>query len=125
MSISYTIDLENGCTRVTCKGAISASVLGDHWRRYLADPVVMATRRTMVDLRECRILFSGEQLAHLVESIVLPLLNGKDWTTAIVVGDPDQVEISRQYHALAESYSRDSIFSTPEAAMEWLLAQHA
>jgi len=123
MPISYAIDRENRCIHETWTGVITASELGDYWRHYLADPVVMVIRRTIVDLRPCRILFSGEQLAELVESIVVPLLDGKSWRTAIVIGDPMQNEITRQYHVLAESYSRDSVFQTPEAAMEWMQSQ--
>lgn len=123
MPISYSIDREHRCIHETWTGEITAKDLGDYWRRFLADPVVMVIRRTIVDLRECRILFTGEELAGLVERIVLPILNGKSWRTAIVVGDLDQKEISRQYHVLAESYSRDSVFSTPEAAMTWMQTQ--
>jgi hypothetical protein len=123
MPISYSIDRENRCIHETWTGVITASELGDYWRHFLADPVVMVIRRTVVDLRACRILFSGQQLAELVESVVLPLLHGMSWRTAIVVGDQTQYEITRQYHVLAESYSRDSVFSTPEAAIAWMQTQ--
>jgi hypothetical protein len=125
MPISYSIDREHRCIHETWTGLITAKDLGDYWRHILTDPVVMVIRRTIVDLRQCRILFSGEQLAELVEGIVLPLLNGKNWRTAIVVGDLVQYEVTRQYHVLAESYSRDSVFSTTEAAMTWLQTQSA
>lgn len=125
MPISYSVDREHRCIHETWTGMITATDLGDYWQHFLADPVVMVIRRTIVDLRECRILFSGEQLADLVERIVLPILNGKSWRTAIIVGDLDQKEISRQYHVLAESYSRDSVFSTPEDAMTWMQSQSA
>ena len=125
MPISYSIDNEKNCILETWTGMITASDLGAYWRHYLADPNVMTIRRTAVDLRECRILFSGEQLAELVETIVLPMLSGKDWKTAIVVTDPLQVEVTRQYHILAESYSKDAVFDTPEAAMDWLSRQAA
>jgi hypothetical protein len=123
MPISYSIDREHRCIHETWTGMITAKDLGDYWQRILTDPVVMVIRRTIVDLRESRILFNGEQLAELVERIVLPLLNGKNWRTAIVIGDPVQYEVSRQYHVLAESYSRDCVFSTPEAAMTWMQTQ--
>ncbi|HEX7978182.1 MAG TPA: hypothetical protein VF461_06240 [Gemmatimonadaceae bacterium] len=123
MPISYSIDRENRCIHETWTGLITAKDLGDHQRRVLTDPVVMVIRRTIVDLRGCRILFSGEQLAELMESVALPLLNGKSWRSAIVVGDPAQKEITQQYHVLAESYSRDSVFDTPEAAMAWMQTQ--
>ena len=125
MPISYSIDDENGCIVETWTGMITASYLGTFWRRFLADPVVVAIGRTVVDIRECRLLFSGEQLAELVESIVVPMLNGRKWTSAIVVTDPIQFEITLQYHMLAESYSRDSIFGTREAAIAWLQGERA
>jgi hypothetical protein len=39
-----------------------------------------------------------------------------------VVTDPLQLDVTRQYHILAESYSRDAIFGTPDECirqMEW------
>jgi hypothetical protein len=123
MPISYSIDRDHRCIHETWTGIITAKDLADYWRRILTDPVVMVIRRTIVDLRSSRILFSGEQLAELVESIVLPVLNGKNWRTAIVVGDLSQYEVSRQYHIFAESYSRDSMFSTRDAALTWLQTQ--
>jgi hypothetical protein len=123
MPISYSIDRDHRCIHETWTGIITAKDLADYWRRILTDPVVMVIRRTIVDLSSSRILFSGQQLAELVETIVLPVLNGKNWRTAIVVGDLSQYEVSRQYHALAESYSRDSVFSTREAALTWLQTQ--
>jgi hypothetical protein len=123
MPISYAIDRENGCIVETWTGDVTAKELAAHWRRYLADPEVLALRRTLVDLRHCRILFSAAELSQLVERLVLPALHGMNWRTAIVVGDPIHFEISRQYHVVAESYSQDSVFSTPEAALTWLRTQ--
>ena len=123
MPFSYTIDHENRCVYETWTGEITAKDLADFWRRFLADPVVLAIRRTIVDLRACRLLFNREQLTDLVENIVLPVMNGKTWKSAIVIADSIQFEVTRQYHVLAESYSRDSVFSTPEAAMAWMQTQ--
>jgi len=122
MAIAYSIDREQGCIIETWTGDIAAQDLADHWRVYLADPEVMALRKTLVDLRDARILFTGAQLAYLVESIVMPTLGGLDWKTAIVVQDPVQFGVSRQYHVFAETYSRDSIFGTEDAALAWLRA---
>ena len=123
MPIAYSIDRENGCIIETWTGDITARNLTAHWRRYLNDPDVLALRRTLVDLRHCRIMFSATELSQLVGRIVLPALHGMNWRTAIVLGDPNHFEMSRQYHIVAESYSQDSIFSTPEAALAWLRTQ--
>lgn len=122
MPISYTLDEENGFINEVWTGDIAASDLASYWRRYLADPEVLRIRRTLVDLRGCRILFKGVELSSLVESMVIPVLDGRDWKTAIVVGHPTQFGVSRQYQVFAESYSSDAIFSDPEDARRWLLA---
>jgi hypothetical protein len=121
--IAYTIDRENGCVIETWSGDVSARELAAHWRRYLADPDVMALRRTLVDLRHSHIVFTAAELSQLVERIVLPALHGMYWRTAIVLGDTDHFEMSRRYHLVAESYSQDSVFSTTEAALAWLRSQ--
>jgi hypothetical protein len=121
--ITYSIDRENGCVIDTWTGDVTAKDLAAHWRRYLGDPEVMALRRTLVDLRHCRLVFTAEELSQLVERIALPALHGRNWRTAIVLGDADHFEMSRRYHAFADSYSQDSVFSTPEAALAWLRSQ--
>ena len=121
--IAYSIDRENGCVIETWTGDVTARELSAHWRRYLADPEVLSLRRALVDLRHCRIVFTAAELSQLVGRLVLPALHGLNWRTAIVVGDPNHFEMSRQYHAVAESYSQDSVFSTPEAALAWLRSQ--
>jgi hypothetical protein len=122
MPISYTLDEETGFITEVWTGDIAASDLASHWRRYLADPAVLRIRRTLVDLRGCRILFKGVELSTLVKTMVIPILDGRDWKTAIVVDHPAQFGVSRQYQAFAESYSSDAIFSDPEDARRWLLA---
>ena len=86
MPIAYSIDRENGCVVETWTGDVTARDLTAHWRRYLADPEVLALRRTLVDLRHCRIMFTAAELSQLVERIVLPALHGMNWRTAIVLG---------------------------------------
>jgi hypothetical protein len=122
MPISYSVDTERRLIVETWNGDIAATDLETHWRHYLADPDVLAIRRTLVDLRQCRILFTGSQLSALVKKVVLPILKDADWKTAIVVDNPVHFGVSRQYHVFAESYSRDSIFSDPDAALTWLFA---
>ena len=122
MPIAYSIDHDRRFILERWTGDITAADLGEYWTRYLADPDVMAIRRTLADLRQCRILFRGTDLSNLVKSLVIPRLEGRGWKTAIVVDDPLQFGTSRQYQVFAESYSQDSIFYEPAAAEAWLLA---
>lgn len=125
MAISYRVRPEVGFIEESWIGEIDAGELANHWRSFLSDPAVLALRRTLVDLTAATILFRGAELDELVEKIVLPRLGGKSWTTAIVVADPVQFGVSRQYQVFAERYSKDCIFSNREAAVKWLQAQES
>ena len=98
----------------------SATDLADHWKRLLVDPDALAIRRTLVDLRNCELAFSGEQLFNLVRTLVEPALNGRDWRSALLVGGSVHFGVSRQYQSFAEMYSKDAIFHDEDAALKWL-----
>jgi hypothetical protein len=121
MPISYTIDHERQIIVEAWTGDVSAADLATYWQYYLADATVMAIRRTLVDLRGCTITFSGEELADLIERIVTPILDERAWRTAILVEQPVQYGVSRQYHVFAERYSHDAIFHSYDEALCWLL----
>jgi hypothetical protein len=121
MTIEYTIDHERKVILETWLGTTTASELASYWRRILVDPEVLAIRRTLVDLRGASIEFTGLELASMVESIVIPMLGGKTWRSALLIEKPVQFGTSRQYQVFAENYSQDAIFHDPEAAMRWLL----
>jgi hypothetical protein len=123
MPITYTIDQDRQLIRETWTGDVQAADLAAHWKIYLADPAVMAIRRTVVDLRAATIMFSGADLALLVRTVALPILEGRKWISALLVDSPVQHGVSRQYHVFAECYSQDAIFKTMADAEAWLLAQ--
>ncbi|MES2522471.1 MAG: hypothetical protein V4617_07235 [Gemmatimonadota bacterium] len=123
MPIQYTIDTECGVIEETWNGSITIRDLSEYWSRYLSDPDVLGLRRTVVDLREADIAFTGAQLEMLVQSMVIPALNGMAWTTAIVVSEPVQFGVGRQYQVFAQRYSRDSIFDDMGKAKAWLIEQ--
>jgi hypothetical protein len=123
MPISYSIDSQLGIILETWVGNVSAKDLSEYWKNYLANPEVLSLRRTLVDLRQAYPTFTGSELSDLISRIVDPILQGRDWKTAIIVDRPVQFGISRQYHAFAEHYSRDAIFSDPTSALKWLTSQ--
>jgi len=124
MSITYVVDPSQHIILETWSDVVHAVDLATHWRAYLADGDVISCRRTLVDLRNARIAFTGSELSNLVQTIVLPILDGRKWATAIVVADPVQYGTSRQYQVFAGAYSTDSIFSSWQAAQSWLVQQH-
>lgn len=121
MTIEYTIDHERKVVFEMWQGVLTRSDVASYWRRLLADPEVLVIRRSLVDLRNATIEFTGAELASMVKAIVIPMLDGKTWKAAILIEKPVQFGVSRQYHVFAESYSEDAIFEDPEAAMSWLL----
>ena len=82
---------------------------------------MLAIRRTLVDLRQAEIVFPGSDLERLIQSLVLPVLKGKDWKTAIVVEKSHQFGVSRQYQTFADHYSKDAIFYDLGEARLWLI----
>jgi len=50
-------------------------------------------------------------------------LKGRAWHTAIVVANPVQFGVSRQYQAFADRYSKDAIFGNEWDALRWLESQ--
>ena len=124
MPITYVVDHPRNIIVETWRGAIGADDLASYWRDYLADLDVMNCRRTLVDLRDARISFTGSELSTLVREVVLPALRGRRWATAILVAAPEQYGTSRQYQVFAECYSTDFIFSDWDDAERWLVQQN-
>ena len=120
MPITYTIDHDEKLITEVWTGEVQATDLAAHWRQYLADPEVMALRRTIVDLRQADVRLSGSDLDALIRGIVLPALKGRDWKTALVVEGAAQFGLGRQYHAFADCYSKDAIFQSMEEARDWI-----
>lgn len=120
MPISYIIDYDKNLIYETWSGEVSAGNLEIYWKQYLADPAVLKIRRTIVDLRTCNIGFHGADFSLLIETIIVPALKGRKWRTAIVVLEPAQFGVSRQYQVFAATYSRDSIFASVADAEKWI-----
>jgi hypothetical protein len=123
MPITYFIDEGDEIIVEVWLGEISIDTLVAYWRAYLRDERVLKIRKTLVDIGQAQIGFSEEQLMQAIHAVVAPVLNGRDWITAIVVKRPRQFWAGRRYQALAQAYSYDSIFSSISMAREWLRKQ--
>ncbi len=123
MPITYAVDKTRNIITETWSGAVDADTLGAFWRALLDDPDAMNCRRTLVDLRNAEMVFSGSELSDLVRTIVVPGLGDRKWASALVVGAAAQYGRSRQYQAFADMYSTDAIFNDLHAAEAWLLKQ--
>ena len=125
MPITFDIDSNLGIVRESWTGKISAEEVRAHWVRMLTDPEVLALRASLSDLRQASLDFGGWQMRRLIDTVVTPLLNGRDWITAMIVAGPFQLGMTRQYQDHANHYSRDAIFFNEHDALEWLVRQRA
>ena len=121
MPITNSIDKLNGIILEVWTGEVSAADLAAYWKQLLVDLDALAIRRTLVDLRNGAISFSGDELYYLVRAIAEPMLEGRDWRTALLVTNAHQYAVSRQYQSFATFYSSDAIFHDKDAALKWLL----
>jgi hypothetical protein len=118
--ISFSIDREQGIVFEIWRGAITAAHVRRYWETLLSNADALAFRRTLADLREANLQLTGKELSGLVSEVVIPMLNGLDWRTAIVVARPAQFGVSRQYQVFAQTFSTDQIFYDPDEALRWL-----
>lgn len=122
MPITYAVDPERNLILVTFAGRITAHELGDHWKEFLSKADVMNCRRSVADIRQSILEFSGSELDTMIQHIVLPLTGTRKWRTAIVVDQPVQQGVARQYEVFADMFSEDELFFDLEAAVEWVLS---
>ena len=123
MPITYSIIETERLIVEVWRADVDISTLVAHWQKYLTDQRVLAVRRTLVDLRQAQIKFSAHELEDSINQVVVPLLNGRDWATALLVKNVDQFRASTRYQAFARRYSNDWVFSDVDAATAWLMKQ--
>lgn len=120
MTITYVVDAEHGAVLSHWEGDVTAAELRAHWTAVLDDPAARAVARTIADLRKARPAFTGTELRDAVSSIAAPRLRGLSWTNAIVVDDPVQYGVSRQFQVFSELLSENAIFASVEEALVWV-----
>jgi len=123
MPITYEVFPFDGVIRETWCGEITISVLRLHWETMLRDHECLRLRRTLADLRQASLEFSERELQDAVREVGFPLLEGRDWISAIVVRRSLQLRMASRYHAVASIFSQDAIFSMEEEAQRWLARQ--
>ena len=120
MAITYDVDASKGVVFEYWSGEISARDIAEHLTRLLSDPQALACARSLVDVSEAEPRLTDVELRHLVDTIAIPRLKDKGWTSAILVQKPVQFGMARQFQIFAEVYSKDAIFTDEKAARAWL-----
>ena len=118
--ISYHVDAERRIIFEIWAGAIGVVELREHWAVFLADPEVLAVKRTMVDLRRCDIRFTGVEWMEELERFVIrdPVVSG--WITAIVAERSYIYGVARQFLLYTDNIINGQIFESVEPALIWL-----
>jgi hypothetical protein len=123
MSITYEVLQFEGVIRETWRGEISIAMLRMHWDKMLRDDECLRHTRTLADLRQATLTFNDQELQAAVLEVAVPLLQGRDWISAIVVRRSLQLRLASRYHGFAAMYSQDAIFSQVDEAERWLVKQ--
>ena len=122
MPISYSIDTVRRMIVSRWSGVVTTDDLTIHWRKLFTDDEALAVRRALSDLRGAELQFSGDDVQRLTTGLVLPVLEKGPWKTAMLVDQPANFGVGRQFQNYAQMFHNSSIFTEESAALEWLLA---
>jgi hypothetical protein len=104
MPIEYRINKEVGLIEAKWTGIVTIEEVREYWRSLASEPGLLEdANRALTDLREATLAFKGQELNALIQSLVIPTLQGRKRKTAIIVGRPAQYGTVRQYQVFAES----------------------
>jgi hypothetical protein len=120
MGITYEVDASKGVVFERWLGAIAGPDIVDHWMLLATDKEAMACGRSVADIRECALQVSGEELRYLVTFVLGPVLEGRHWKTAVLVREPVQFGMAREYQTLAGVFKEDAVFTDLPAACQWV-----
>ena len=122
MPITYSNDPVQHIVHESWCGDIYAADIRAYWTRMLQDPISRSIRRSLADIREAIPQLTAEELERVVDEVLIPGLGGRSWISAAIVATADQLRLTHRYRA-AQRLSEVSIFSDPEAALNWLRRQ--
>lgn len=120
MTITYVVDAGLGAVLSCWTGEVTIAELRAHWAQVLDDPAARALACTVADLSQARLAFHGDDLHRAVHEVAAPRLRGLTWANAIVVAQPVQYGVSRQFQVFSELISDNAIFPTMAAALAWV-----
>jgi hypothetical protein len=123
MGFEYRVDEDLRTIFVKASVRVTALDLCTHWIKFLEDPRTFAIRRTLVDLSQADVQIDFQELALLINSLVKPRIGNTVWITALVVGAAESSVMAQEFGLLAQSFSRDRVFTDADVALEWLQRQ--
>jgi hypothetical protein len=121
MNITYKIDSSQGVIIEKWYGSVDVEDVAALWKLKLADKNVLACRGTLADLRDCQLQFSGDELRCKIRTILFPSVGARKIKTAILVSEPLQYGVARQFLAYSDEIGDGQVFTNEIAAYKWLL----
>jgi len=122
MGITFKVDDARGIVFADWTGDITVEDIARYWAALLSDQPAMACGRSITDLRNCTMQFTGEELRKLAQGILEPAMKGRNWKTAVIVRNPLHYGVTRQHEMFSEGFMQTNVFYSEDLARVWVLS---
>jgi hypothetical protein len=120
MPIFYYVNPDRRVVLTKWLGSVDGGDLNSHFRNMLSDPYARKCAKTLIDLRDCTLQISGEDMRHAVQSIIVPAVGEGNWRSAILTPSPAGAGISQLFSAYGERFAIVAMFNDLHEALNWL-----
>jgi hypothetical protein len=120
LGITGEVDAEAGVILERWTGVVTSADVEAYWTKLVSDPRVLACTASLANISECTLQLSGGDVQRLAMKILAPVFQGRKMKSAVVVDDPVQYGVARQYRAYASSFTESAIFTDIDAARAWI-----
>lgn len=119
MPISYRVDHDLGVVFRMFTGEITLGVLAQHYEKLLSDPEAEEVLTWVTDMRGCTLNVRGDDIKELVRQHIEPLMQGRKWHCAAIVGTAVQYGATNQFAVYSAECGHTRVFYDQKEAMEW------
>lgn len=124
-ALFYFIDNEVGILRQQWRGAVDRHDVIKFWKLLISDGRTLSVGRHLDDLRDCRLMFSGEGWFHLIRDILQKMPTHASWKAAIIVNSSETLGVVRQFLGYAGDLVEAEIFFDMAEGEAWLCASES
>jgi hypothetical protein len=100
-------------------GEITLGVLAQHYEKLLSDPEAEQILTWVTDMRGCTLNVRGDDIKDLVRQHIEPLMQGRKWHCAAIVGTAVQYGATNQFAVYSAECGHTRVFYDQKEAMEW------
>ena len=120
MPITYEIDRDRGIVYHVFTGQVGLDELERYWRTFLAEPDLPQPLALYADLRRGSLKVNGEDVQRIVQMVIEPLLRGRRWISAAVIGSPTDYGVTKQFMVYSDQFGVTQVFYEPDEALAWI-----